>query len=89
MSLKAVIDQHNKMDTMFFGGKDQWDFYNITPAMAEAIYSRLDSNMSPEALYADGERPRAQAQKLAKSYRAAVAELQAKGFKPAGEMYNF
>jgi hypothetical protein len=87
MSLQALVAQHNNMDSMFFGGKDQWNV-NPTPEMAQAMFSRLDSNLSPEALYADGERPRAQAQKLAKQYRAAIAELKAKGFQPAGEMYN-
>lgn len=86
MSLKALVEQHNKMDALF-GGKDQW---SVTPTavMAEYMFQRLDSNLSPEVVYMDGERRGAAAQKFAAAQRKAIAELKALGFSPAGEMYN-
>jgi len=86
MSLLKFVTDHNTMDQIF-GGKDQWTV-TPTPEMAQQMFSRLDSNMSPEALFADGERPRAQANRLAKEYRAAWADLLALGHKPQGQFYN-
>lgn len=86
MSLQAFIDQENRMAT--FMGLPQIDPNNIDDAKAQEMFQRLDSNLSPEALYQDGERPRAQAAKLAKLYKAAITELKAKGFTPKREMYN-
>lgn len=87
MSLKALVTQHNNMDAMFFGGKNQWSVHP-TPEMAQDMFSRLDSNLSPEVVYQDGERRGAKAEKFKKEQLAAIAELKAKGFQPAREMFN-
>ena len=87
MSLKLLVEKQNIMARLF---KDTpWDINNIDQAVADSMFSRLDSDMSPECLYADGERPSAQAAKLAKQYQTAYRELRAKGFSPTAELYNF
>jgi len=87
MSLKALIDNHNKMDAMFFGGKDQWP-NPPTAQIAQTMFQRLDSNLSPEVVYQDGERRGAAAQKFAAQQHKAIAELKALGFTPIERMYN-
>jgi hypothetical protein len=87
MSLKLLVEKQNMMAKFF---KDTpWDINNIDQATADAMFSRLDSDMSPEALFMDGERPRAQAAKLAKQYRAAYKELTDRGYAPTIVLYNF
>ena len=90
MSLKLLIEKQNMMAKIF---KDPlstyWNIDNITQETADAMFSRLDSDMSPEALFADGERPRSQAAKLAKQYKAAFKELTDRGFRPTSTLYNF
>ena len=87
MSLKVIVAEHNNMDNMFFGGKDQWS-EKPTPEMAQVMFKRIDSNLSPEVVYMDGERKGAAAKKFADKQRAAAKDLEALGFKPEGEMYN-
>lgn len=87
MSLKKIVDAHNKMDSMFYGGKDQWS-EKPDAKMAQSMFGRIDSNLSPEVIYMDGERRGAAAQKFEKEQRAALAELKALGFTPVEQMYN-
>jgi Holliday junction resolvasome RuvABC DNA-binding subunit len=86
MSLKTLVEQHNRMDRLF-GGKDQW---STTPdaKMAQAMFRRLDSNLSPEVVYQDGERRGAAAQKFSKAQHEAIKDLKALGFAPVEQMYN-
>lgn len=87
MSLKKLVDAHNRTDMAFFGGKDQW---SVTPdaKMAQDMFSRLDSNLSPEVIYQDGERRGAKAQAFKAEQLKALEELKALGFSPTREMYN-
>ena len=90
MSLKLLIEKQNLMAKLFKEDPSKfWNIDSINQATADAMFSRLDSDMSPEALFADGERPRAQAAKLAKQYKAAFKELTDKGFRPSVAIYNF
>jgi len=86
VSLAKFIDRENVMRA--FMQQPALDINNITQEQAAEMFQRLDSNMSPEVLYADGERPRAKAMALAKLYRKAWADLLARGFKPVDEFYN-
>lgn len=86
MSLKAFIDRENKM--LAFMGLPQIEIDKIDDVAAQKLFQSLDSAMSPEALFMDGERTRAQAAKFEKMYKAAWAELKAKGFLPKGAVYN-
>jgi len=90
MSLKRLIEKQNMMARLFKEDSSKfWNIDSIDQVTADAMFRRLDSDMSPEALFADGERPRAQAAKLAKQYNSAFKELTAKGFRPTVELYNF
>jgi hypothetical protein len=86
MSLRALVEQHNRMDALF-GGGDTW---SMTPdaKMAQEMFQRLDSNLSPEVVYQDGERRGAAAQRYAAQQHAAIKELKALGFTPIGQMYS-
>jgi len=86
MSLKQFIESENRMRAFF--KEPPLDAETLTHDEATKLYKRLDSNMSPEALFADGERPRAVAARLAKMYKQAFADLKAKGFTPPTELYN-
>ena len=86
MSLAKFIEQENRM--RFFFKLPTYDVNNITPEHAQELFGKIDSNLSPEILACDGERPRAQQIALGKLYRAAWTELRAKGFTPEGYVYN-
>lgn len=86
MSLQQFVQDENRMAALF--NKPVIDINNITQEQAEQMFQRLDSNMSPECLYADGERSKAAAARLAKIYRKAFEELMAKGFTPKATLYN-
>lgn len=86
MSLAKFIEQENRMRKFF--KQPEYDVNNIDQAAAQELFQKLDSNLSPENLACDGERPRAQQIVLGKLYRAAWTELRAKGFTPAGYVYN-
>lgn len=86
MSLTTFIASENKI--LAFMNQPQVDIDKIDDAAAQKIFMRLDISMSPEALYRDGERPKSEANKLAKIYKAAWEELKKKGFTPKGTYYN-
>lgn len=86
MSLAKFIEQENRMRKFF--KQPEYDVNNITPEDAQELFGKIDSNLSPEILACDGERPRSKQIRLAKIYRAAWAELRAKGFTPQGYCYN-
>lgn len=90
MSLALLVEEHNMM-ARFFKEQTTWSATDIDQAMADAMFKRLDSNLSPEVLFADGERPRSKAMALKKRYEKAIAELKAKGFRPSRSVtiYNF
>lgn len=87
MSLELLVKEHNIMAPFF--KEPLWSTTDIDADMATAMFQRLDSNLSPEFLFADGERPRAKAMALKKKYEKAIAELLKKGFRPTGNVYNF
>ena len=87
-NLKEVVDFENRM-TRLFGKGPQIDLDNITQDVANALFERLDCNLSPEVLTCDGERSKAEIRKNFKLYTAAIAELRALGFEPTKQMYNF
>lgn len=87
MSLAALVESHNRMAVFF--KQPLWSETEIDNEMAQTMFKHLDSNLSPENLFADGERPRAAAMKLKKQYEKAIAELKAKGFTPEFTTYNF
>jgi len=87
MSLKTIVAEHNRMDSMFFGGKDQWS-EKPTAEQAQVMFARIDSNLSPEVIYMDGERRGAAAKKFEATQRAALKDLESLGFKPVEKMYN-
>ena len=86
MSLKQFIAHENRMRVFF--KEPPLDAETLTHDEATKLYQRLDSNMSPEVLHADGERSAAAARALAKMYRQAFADLKAKGFTPPAQLYN-
>lgn len=90
MSLALLVEEHNMMGR-FFKEQSPWSTTDIDQKMADEMFKRLDSNLSPEVLFADGERPRSQAMALAKRYNKAITELKAKGFRPSSSVtiYNF
>lgn len=87
MSLELLVKEHNIMAPFF--KEPLWSTTDIDNQMAQSMFQRLDSNLSPEVLFADGERPRAKAMALKKKYEKAIAELLKKGFRPATAPYNF
>lgn len=87
MSLAALVREHNIMASFF--KEPLWSETVIDSDMAEAMFRRLDNNLLPENLFADGEHPRSKAMALKRSYEKAIAELKAKGFRPRGTVYNF
>lgn len=86
-NLEMLIAQMNTVRRLF--NEPPLDLANLNAQMAQDLFQEIDMRLSPEALYADGERPRAQAARLRKIYRAAVSELQRAGFQPQKEMYHF
>jgi len=78
-NLKKVIDHENKLAEYFKG--PQINIKALTDEDAQRLFGRLDSNLSPESLYQDGERSAAQAVKYQTLYIAAIKELQDMGFK--------
>ena len=87
MSLKQLVEQHNRMNAVFGGGGDDWTI-PPTPKMAQAMFQRIDSNLSPEVIYMDGERRGYAAQRFKSQQEAALKELKAFGFTPIGQTYN-
>jgi len=87
MSLERFIAEENMFADVY--DELQIDINAIDQKVADTMFQRLDSNLSPEFLFADGERPRAKAMALKKKYDKAIAELVKKGFRPTVEVYNF
>jgi hypothetical protein len=86
MSLVKFIEQENR--TRKFFNQTPYDINNISAADAQAMFQRLDSNLSPEILACDGERPRSEQIRLGKIYRQAFDDLRRAGFTPQGYVYN-
>jgi len=86
MSLKKFIEQENRFRT--FVNQQLINEAAIDNTVAQELFRKLNSNLSPEVLFADGERPRAKAMALRKVYMQAIADLKAKGFVPEEELYN-
>lgn len=86
MSLKQFIERENQYRIVF--KQEPYNINELDTETADILFRKIDNNLSPESLYADGERPRAQAQKLARMLVQASKDLQALGFnKPTGT-YN-
>lgn len=58
------------------------DLNNLTEEVAQRIFSKIDSDLSPENLCCDGELPRAQVNKKYKMLTSAVKELVKLGYTP-------
>lgn len=86
MSLAKFIDRENRFRRVF--GMPEYNVNNITDDDAQEIFGKLDSNMSPENLACDGERPRSEQAALAKVYKKAFNELRGMGFSPKDTVYN-
>lgn len=86
MSLKQLVEQNNRMNAVF-GGGENWTI-PPTAKMAQQMFQRLDSNLSPEVIYQDGERRGAAAQRFKSQQEAAIRDLKALGFTPIERMYN-
>lgn len=86
-NLKKVIKEENSFAKFF--DQPLIDENNITDEVAQKLFARLDSNLSPECLYQDGERSPAAAKKYEIMYVGAIKELQAMGFKYNQEFYSY
>jgi len=86
MSLKKFVEQENTMSRIF--NQPLIDLSKLNQTSVDALFQRLDSNLSPENLTCDGELPRAKVQQRYKLYTAAIADLKKLGFKPTVEMYS-
>jgi hypothetical protein len=86
MSLKQFIEVENRRRAVL--KEPALDADQLTVADATRLFQRLDSNMSPEVLHADGERSAADARGLARMYKKAFADLKARGFTPLVQLYN-
>jgi hypothetical protein len=86
MSLVKFIEEENRMRKFF--NRAPYDINNITPAQAQELFGKIDSNLSPEILACDGERPRSEQIRLGKIYRQAFDDLRRAGFAPQGYIYN-
>lgn len=87
MSLQKFVDEQNLMAPLF--NEPLIDLNALDQKIADAIFSRLDSNLSPEFLFADGERSRSKAMALKRKYEKAIKELVKKGFRPTVTMYSY
>lgn len=87
MSLKALVEHNNSLNKLMGSGED-WTI-PPTQAMAQQMFKRLDSNLSPEVIFQDGERRGAAAKKFQQQQLTAIKELKEMGFEPEGQMYNF
>ena len=86
-NLRTVINTENSLQALF-GQGEPIDIDNLDQKDADLLFQRLDSNLSPEVLTCDGERPVSQQRTLYKQYTHAIAELKALGFQPSAAMYN-
>lgn len=86
MSLAQFIEQENRYRTFF--NESPLDASKLTPEDAALLFRKIDSQMSPESLYRDGERRGAAARKVAKMLTSAFEELKARGFTPLVTLYN-
>ena len=86
MSLKKFVEQENMMNRIF--NQPMIDLSNLNQESADKLFQRLDSNLSPENLSADGELPRAKVQQRYKLYMGAINDLKKLGFTPTEEMYS-
>lgn len=86
MSLKAFVAQHNKFNALW--GDAPVDLATLDQKVADELFQRLDSNLSPEALTCDGELSRAKVQQRYKLYMGAIADLKKMGFQPTEKMWS-
>lgn len=87
MSLELFVAEQNMFANLF--NEPQIDLNNLDQKTADTLFSRLDSNLSPEFLTADGERKPAAVKKLKTKYEKAINELVKKGFRPTVVMYSY
>ena len=85
-NLKAFVEMENRVAYMF--GGTVIDLDNLTQDVVERMFQRLDSNLSPEVLACDGERPISKQRKYYKLYTGAILELKKMGYFPTETMYN-
>jgi hypothetical protein len=86
-ALNEFIAQENKFAAIF--GNKLVDANNITEDDAQALFARLDSNLSPEALTSDGEAKKSVVARRYKLYTGAIKDLQSAGFKYNSDFYAF
>ncbi len=87
MFLKEYVAGMNRLARLF--KQPEIDIEHLLPGQAEQIFYKLDSDMSPEALHMDGERPVHLAEALAASYTQVFEELKSMGYTPPTDTYHF
>jgi hypothetical protein len=87
MFLKQYVAAMNRISKAF--KLPEIDLDNMLPGQADEIFAKLDSDMSPEVLHQDGERPAGAAHALAASYTQVFEELKSLGYIPPKDMYHF
>lgn len=85
--LEAYIRERNPYRTLF-GQKEFAKKGELTGADAADLYRSLDSDLSPEMLTMDGERPTTLVRNRAAFLRNAVRELDALGFHRPTNVYT-
>jgi hypothetical protein len=86
MSLKQFVEQENRFRVFF--KEPALDPETLTHDEATLLYRKIDSQLSPESLFQDGERRGAAAAKVKRMLLAAFQDLKAKGFTPPAPLYN-
>ena len=76
-NLAIIIEGENRVAKYF--NDPLIDINALTKEDAKRLQSRLESNLSPEVLYQDGERSHAEAMRYQRLYIAAQAELKNTG----------
>lgn len=85
--LSQFVEMQNRMSRVF--NQPQIDVRAIDEKVAEDLFQKLDSNLSPEHLTCDGERPLSEQRRFYKLYTGAIKDLQKMGFSPKQAVYNF
>lgn len=87
MFLKQYVGGMNRLARAF--KQPEIDVDNLLPGQADQIFYKLDTDMSPEVLHMDGERPAHVAEALASSYTQVFEELKSMGYTPPKDTYHF
>jgi hypothetical protein len=78
--LIAIIDDYNRRSALF--GDPQIDGRNITQEQADALFQKIEGDLSPENLTCDGEAPAKYVRQRKMMLEGALRDLKTLGFKP-------